>query len=77
MLSTSVDLICETRWPIRVVIPLPELCRTHIGRAERQTQQSVNQEGEDCGEGGDDAGDAGVYVLDVTEPLHLFHFSFS
>lgn len=38
---------------------------SHIGCVERQAQERVCHEGENSGDGGDDAGDAGVGVLDV------------
>ena len=53
-----------------------QCCCTHIRRFQWQTQQSVHQKGEDSCEAGDDAGDAGVCILDVTDQLKLFLFFF-
>lgn len=57
--------------------PSAACCCTYVGRGERQTQQSVHQEGENSGDGRDDAGDAGVDVLDVADRPYLLLFLFS
>lgn len=49
---------------------------THVRGFELQADQCVHQEGGDGGERGDDAGEAGVCVLNAAEKPNLLLFSF-
>lgn len=49
---------------------------THIRWVEAEAQRGVYNEGENSGECRDDAGDAGINILDITDPLHLFLLCF-
>lgn len=49
---------------------------THFRSVEAWAHHGVHYEGEGGGEGGDDAHDADVNILDITDKLHLFLLTF-
>lgn len=66
---------CHTAGMVTTELYVLHGCGTHIRRVETQAQQSVNDEGDNRGNGGDDAGDAGVQILDITDPPQFFRLS--